>query len=180
MTSDETVRAVGAHLFSDPGAKVYAVLDGASIEDLLPKLYGLKPEHACLYRGELEPDLQETAPYLVRLEPGAPFTHWVLGEGWGKHWGIFVRTGEDLKLMHRHFRKFLRVQDSKGKTLLFRYYDPRVLRVYLPTCNAGETEMFFGPVKAFMMEGENPSDLLRFVPTPEGPQLETKKVAATP
>lgn len=179
MTPEETARSVGKQLFSDYEAAVYAVLDGASIEDLLQKLYELKPEHACLYRGELEPDLAETAPYLVRLESGSPFTIWILEKGWGKHWGIFARAPQDLKTMHRHFRKFLRVQDSKGKTLLFRYYDPRVLRVYLPTCNAEETGMFFGPIRAFLMEGEEPTDLLGFVPGPGGPLLEAKKLTAT-
>jgi hypothetical protein len=30
--------------------------------------------------------------------------------------------------------------------LLFRYYDPRVLRVYLPSCRPSELETVFGPV----------------------------------
>ncbi|MCK7510898.1 MAG: DUF4123 domain-containing protein [Desulfobacterales bacterium] len=71
---------------------VYAVLDGASIKSLGPKLYNLRPEHVCLYRGRLEPDMAEVAPYLVRLEQDSAFAQWVLGDGWGKHWGIFAVT----------------------------------------------------------------------------------------
>ena len=51
-----------------------------------------------------------------------------------------------LEELRRHFRKFLKVEDPKGKSLIFRYYDPRVLRVYLPTCNAMELQTVFGPV----------------------------------
>jgi hypothetical protein len=64
--------------------------------------------------------------------------------------------------MRRHFRSFLTVYDPDGKPLLFRYYDPRVLRVYLPTCDARELETVFGPVVAYLLEGEDPGDLLRF------------------
>ena len=54
----------------------------------------------------------------------------------------------------RHFRQFLRVRDEAGREFFFRFYDPRVLRVYLPTCNSEELRTFFGPVELFSMEGE--------------------------
>jgi hypothetical protein len=44
----------------------------------------------------------------------------------------------------------------------FRYYDPRVMRIYLPTCNAGELRTLFGPVGLYVMEGEDPTTLLRY------------------
>jgi len=46
--------------------------------------------------------------------------------------------------------------------LIFRYYDPRVLRAYLPTCSPAELNTFFGPVTAFITEGENPGEILEF------------------
>ena len=155
---------VEAALFPPGGdAKAYAVLDGASIPDLLDKLYGAeRPQFECLFRGEMEPDMAEVAPYLVRLEPGSEFTRWVAGEGWGKHWGIFACSGEELLAMRQHFRRFLRVYDPDRKPMYFRFYDPRVARVYLPTCNAEELAAFFGPVAAYLMEDEQPGTLLRF------------------
>lgn len=135
----------------------YAVLDGASAPDLQDQLHQLRPEHECLYRGDLKPDLAEVAPYLVRLEPGSEFAEWVVATGWGKHWGVFaVVRDADFKAVHRHFRTFLVVHDPDGKPLYFRYYDPRVLRVYLPTCNGEELKQVFGPVERFVMEGEDP------------------------
>ena len=149
-------------LFADEEAHVYAVLDGASVGELLPKLYELEPEYECLYRGELEPDMAEVAPYLVRLEPETEFADWVVGEGWGRHWGVFAVTDADLRAAQKHFRSFLTVYDPAGKPLLFRYYDPRVLRIYLPTCNAEELRAVFGPVSCYLLEGEDPATLLRF------------------
>lgn len=158
----DIVQSVSQHLFTEEGSSVFAVLDGASVADLLDTLDRLKPEYECLYRGELKPDLQEAAPYLARLEPNSEFAEWVIGQGWGKHWGIFALTRADLREMRRHFRTFLMVYDSAGKPLYFRYYDPRVLRVYLPTCNAQELATVFGPVSSYLLEGEQPNTLLRF------------------
>lgn len=162
VISEAATQSLYDRLFADEAAHVYAVLDGASVEELLPKLYELEPEHECLYRGELEPDMAEVAPYLVRLEPETEFAGWVVEEGWGRHWGVFAVTEVDLRDAHRHFRSFLTVYDPAGKPLLFRYYDPRVLRVYLPTCNAEELRTVFGPVSCYLLEAEDPNTLIRF------------------
>jgi len=139
------------------------LLDGASVPDLLDHLYGNpRPEFICLYRGELKPDMAEVAPYLVQLKPDTPFTDWIIAEGWGKHWGIFVTAKVELAELRKHFRTFTIVKDPDGKMLYFRYYDPRVLRVYLPTCNAQETATVFGPVESYLLEDEAPATLLRF------------------
>lgn len=141
-------------IFAVEDQSVYAVLDGASVPDLRIKLQEAKEEWACLYRGELEPDLAATAPYLIKLRRESPFTDWILAEGWGNHWGIFAITPVGLEALRRHFRRFLRVQDHTGGVLYFRYYDPRVLRVYLPTCNAPEIRFVYGPITRFIAEEE--------------------------
>ncbi len=162
MADEAAVQKLHRHLFSVPDGKVYALLDGASVKGLLKKLHECRPEHVCLYWGKLEPDIAEVAPYLVRLEPEADFTQWVLEEGWGKHWGIFAVTKEILRTMRQHFRRFTMVRAPDGKNLLFRFYDPRVLRVFLPSCKQWELKDFFGPVLAYAMEDEPPARMLRF------------------
>jgi hypothetical protein len=47
--------------------------------------------------------------------------------------GIFASAREDIEGLRRQLRRLLRVQTEEGKTLLFRFYDPRVLRLYLPS-----------------------------------------------
>ncbi|MCG7851384.1 MAG: DUF4123 domain-containing protein, partial [Methanosarcinaceae archaeon] len=81
----------------------------------------------------------------------------------GNHWGIFAITAKevDLRTVRRHFRRFLMVKDPEGKQIYFRYYDPRVLNVFLPTCNSEELSVVFGPVSSYIMEDED-SSVLRF------------------
>ena len=152
----------GLELFGYPDVNVYAVLDGASVEGLLGKLQEHQPECYCLYREELTPDVAEVAPYLVALEPGRPFADWAIEKGWGRHWGIFALCEEGCRAMRQHFRRFVKVESPEGKPLYFRFYDPRVLRAFLPTCNGAELAELFGPIACYIMEGEDPNTVLRF------------------
>jgi hypothetical protein len=168
------VESIASHLFSEEDTNVFAVLDGASVPDLQDRLYELQPEYECLYTGELEPDMAEVAPYLVHLD-GAEFTNWVLEKGWGNHWGIFSVTAVDLGALKRHLRTLLTVYDTTGKPMLFRFYDPRVWRVFLPTCTANELDTAFGPVDRYMVEDEEPAGLISF--RRERGSLERRKVS---
>ena len=151
-------------LWPDDESAAFAVLDGANTPDLLDKLYDDGgPEFECLYAGELEPDIAEVAPYLARLEPESEFKKW-LQSGWGEHWGIYavVPAEMDLPEVRRHLRKLNMVYGPDSKPLLFRWYDPRVLRIMLPTCNRGQLEEIFGPMKKFILEGETPEQGIAF------------------
>ena len=150
-------------LFADPKLNAYAVLDGASNPALLDHLYdGERPEFACLYRGELEPDMAECAPYLARLEQGKPFTQWVIANCLGKHWGIFALSREGLHGLLQHLRKHTMVYSRDNQPQLFRYYDPRVLRWFLRKCDAEQLADFFGPVVAFFAEAGDAESHVRF------------------
>lgn len=149
-------------LFPNTGEGTYAIIDGAACEDLLPKLDEHQPEHFCLYAGDLAPDLEECAPYLVKLEPEEEFTRWLVDEGWDKFWSIFANSKTGLRGLRKHFRTFLQVKGPDNRTLYFRYYDPRVLRNYLPTCNAGELDTVFGPVGAYLTSSREPGTATRF------------------
>jgi hypothetical protein len=67
-----------------------------------------------------------------------------------------------MEKLRRHLRRLLLVKDTGGRRLVFRYYDPRVLRKYLPTCFPAELEEMFGPIERFWMEAEEPSTMLSF------------------
>ena len=150
-------------LFVDSKLNAYAVLDGASNPALLDHLYaGERPEFACLYRGDLEPDIAECAPYLARLEQNSPFTQWLNAHCLGQHWGIFALSRADLPTLLQHLRKHNMVYDPNNRPLLFRYYDPRVLREFLPLCDSGQLTEFFGPVEAFFAEADDGENHLRF------------------
>lgn len=133
-------------------ANVFAILDGASVEGLRMRLYETRPPHYCLFRGELEPDMAEVAPYMVGLIPETPFTEWILDQPLGGHWGIFARTRQSIIEMRKHFRSLVTIYNEEGNPKIFRYYDPRVFRSFLPTCNGGELKEFFGTVSEYFAE----------------------------
>jgi hypothetical protein len=43
------------------------------------------------------------------------------------------------------------------ESLFFRFYDPRVMRNYLPTCPPAQLAEFFGPVDFYIAEAEEPA-----------------------
>ncbi len=141
--------------------RVFAIFDGASVDELMDSLDRWQPPIECLYRGGLEPDIAEVAPYLVEIEPGSEMAAWSLS-GWGNHWGVFLHSDLAAMELVKHFGKLVHVITPENKRMLFRFYDPRVLRNYLPTCQEREVGEFFGPVKAYFAEGEQPGQLCRF------------------
>lgn len=161
MLTGNAVSKLSDEVFGED-TNTFAVLDGASVRGLRQKLFAMVPQNICLYRGELEPDIAEVAPYVVKLDSGTEFSNWVITSGWGKHWGIFVQGYDDIRQMRAHFRSLLTVFDDAGRPLRFRYYDPRVLRLYLPTCNAEELRTVFGPLVSYLMEDEDPGTLIKF------------------
>lgn len=154
------LKALRSLIFEVRDESVYVILDGASVPHVLGLLHNRPEEVACLYRGELEPDLAAMAPYLVKLRKDSPLTTTILKEGWGQHWGVFVITPVGLEALRRHLRGFLRVRGPEGNVLYFRYYDPRVLPVFLPTCYAREIQTIFGPISRFIAEDEDSLDAL--------------------
>lgn len=147
-----------AAFFPPPGQHgappaVFALVDGARDDRIYRAVYDSQLEYECLFAGELSYDLTLAAPYLVRLDARAPFTRWLVEEGWGRSFGVFAWSRADTETLRRHFRRLLQVRDELGKKLFFRYYDPRVLRAYLPTCNGAELDEVFGPVGRFVTEG---------------------------
>jgi hypothetical protein len=136
-----------------PAPSVYAVLDGARDERIYRAVYDSRLEYECLFAGDLSYELALAAPYLVKLDARAAFTRWLLEEGWGKSFGIFAWTRADTETLRRHCRRLLQIKDEAGRRLFFRYYDPRVLRLYLPTCTAAELREVLGPLGRLLAEG---------------------------
>jgi hypothetical protein len=149
------------YLWNDQ-TKLYCVLDGASVPKLPKKLYDAQAPNYCLFSGDLAPDMQYVAPYVVLMLPGNALTDLIFSEGLGKHWGIFLHCRHSLKEMRRHFRSLVTVYDENANSMNFRFYDPRVITKFLPTCNAEELQTFFGKVDTFFAETEDGEKLVKF------------------
>jgi hypothetical protein len=58
------------------------------------------------------------------------------------------------ELFH-HLREIFVVTDEEGQEYFFRYYDPRVVRSFLPTCTESELRELFGIVVVWIAEAED-------------------------
>lgn len=156
---------------------VWMIIDGARDKRIYFDVINSHLDSTCLYSGDLSPDLEHVAPYLVQLEMGDKYSRDLISRGWDYSWGVFLRSGTTMEKLRRHLRTLLTVKDWTGRKLLFRYYDPRVLRNFLPTCTSEELKTVFGPVQKFWTEAEGGQYLLRFE-FAKGRLVETE-VAAT-
>jgi hypothetical protein len=149
-------------LLTNTPEPLYAVLDAA--RDLAALNWTRESGEECqsLYDGASARDLEMFAPYLVRFSKPSPLIGRLVAKAWGKSWGIYLTSAATFPDLRKHFRHFLMAEIEPARTVYFRFYDPRVLRVYLPTCLPEEVRQFFGPVSSFLLEDEDPSLLLRF------------------
>jgi hypothetical protein len=163
-TTDSPARTSSVHdcviqALQEQKGSVYAILDAARDPLILARLFDCTEEHQSLYEGTKGDELMAFAPYLVALPRGSAFLETIVREGWGKCWGVYLTCEEPFKEVRKHLRHFLMVQMEAGKQVYFRFYDPRVLRVFLPTCNTQETIEFFGPIRQWLVEGDDPAEV---------------------
>ena len=168
LARDPAVESVIGRLTSS-GTPLFCVVDAAADPTILQRLQS-HPEQTLqsLYEGASAQNLAPWAPYLVSLPSQSPLLHTLLGEGWGKAWASFCTTHVPFSELRRHLRRFLMVQLEDGPEVYFRFYDPRVLREFLPTVTHAELLHFFGPVQEWLFEATNPGTLLRSRCTGEG------------
>jgi hypothetical protein len=157
---------------------LYALLDAAREPSVLKVILESKEEHQSLYEGPQGAQLAHFAPYLIRVPQKSALLDTLVQQAWSKSWGVFVTCDMPLKELRTHFRHFLTVKLPDGSQVYFRYYDPRVLRLFLPTCFPEETTQFFGPVKHFLMEAEDPKLALHFTRGTKG--TDTKELHLAP
>jgi hypothetical protein len=142
MLDNQTIDRIKEHLFSSE-LNIYAVIDGAACPELRFKIYDWEPKSVCLWSGDLEPDMQEVAPYMVLLDRDSTFTDWLISQGWNNNWNIFINTELDFKAFRKQIRKLLLVKSPKGQDMVFRFYDPRVFKVFKESWNEEQVEVIF-------------------------------------
>jgi hypothetical protein len=172
---DSVVRTRAATLaeVKKPAAegRLYAILDACDAPLLYQKIRELaESDVACLPRGNLAPEVEAQAPHIVRVDP--KLLDWIHETVWQTPWGIFLVANTDLRALRKHLRKLLIVQDAQGDAVYFRFYDPRVLATYLPTCTDSELRVFLGPALAYAVgdpKGGGVTYYLREGPVAAGP-----------
>ncbi|HVZ33234.1 MAG TPA: DUF4123 domain-containing protein [Polyangiaceae bacterium] len=164
------------HFLRETPMPLFALLDAARAPRVMQLLLTHGEVYYSLYDGPEAERYAEVAPYLVELPPMSRLTEALVREHWGQSLGCFLFAQADFKSVRRQLRKFLLVEGEGAKKVYFRFYDPRVLRTFLPTCSAEECATFFGPIGHFVIEGEAPRTAWVFSRTSGGVRREVVRL----
>jgi pSer/pThr/pTyr-binding forkhead associated (FHA) protein len=144
-----------------PPARVFALVDGAKAFELAFEGRLMGNRLYTLFTGALAVQLAHVGPCLVELSAVAPFLQkWI--DGLGNSAGVLFRTEADLVTLYGHLRHLFVATDERGREYFFRFYDPRVLRVFLPTCTEDELLEFFGPIQEWVVEQADGTGVVRY------------------
>jgi len=147
---------------------LFAIVDAARDVKALAAVRQTGEYYESLFDGQLGAATAEAAPYLVAIPKNSALLPALLRLGWGRSWAIYFTSFLPFTEARKHLRRFLVVRSEDGREMYFRFYDPRVLRVFLPTCTVPEAMQFFGALSFYMMEAEDPKRITQFNCTPYG------------
>ena len=142
--------------------RLFAIVDAARDDRILILVRESVERYQSLYEGTDGEALEHVAPHLVELPKGSGLLRRLVREGWENRWASFMETNLSFKELRRHLRRFLMVADADTrKKMYFRFYDPGVLRTFVPASTVKQRSEFFGEINAFYVENES-GDVARF------------------
>jgi hypothetical protein len=149
------------------GDNVYAVLD-ASRDSRIPAFVDASGEpYAAL-------DAAGKIPaFVVALPREARLLDVLIKDGWSHGWGFYCTSPASLEELCVHWRSYLFLHTEDGRTVTFRFWDPRVLRALAPVMPAREAAEFFGPMSRMIVESEKPEIAVELSLTPRGGRQQT-------
>ncbi|MEO7034540.1 MAG: DUF4123 domain-containing protein [Polyangiaceae bacterium] len=152
LAAEQHARAVA--FFAEQRQPIFAIVDAARSLAALSAVVTHGELYYSLYDGAPGEQLADVAPHLVSLPQRSALLATLLRDHWGDSRVTFLFADADFKSVRRQLRRFLMVEDEQNKKMYFRFYDPRVLRAFLPTCTPAECMDFFGPIAWFVVETE--------------------------
>ncbi|NJO18675.1 MAG: DUF4123 domain-containing protein [Thioploca sp.] len=143
---------------------LFAILDAARDEKILATLlFETAPDtYQSLFEGLRAQKLIKVSPYLVQLSGQPQLLKTLIDTGWGNSWGIYLTCAQPFHQLLEHLRSLTMVTLEDGKKAFFRFYDLRVLRVFLKICSQEQGMEFFGSINSYWMEGKEATQLLQF------------------
>ena len=114
-------------------APIWGVVDAARDEAIYPLVAQAveQGQAQCLYDGPPAIKYARYAPYLLQLDVGNVLAKAWLARGGASHWGIFIQSRLSAQKLKRHLKHFVTAQTYQRRTVWVRFYDPRVLPVWL-------------------------------------------------
>ncbi|HZF50791.1 MAG TPA: DUF4123 domain-containing protein [Polyangiaceae bacterium] len=134
---------------------LFAILDAGRSARIRTLLAEAVDEYRSLHDGIEAVTMADVAPYLTRLQKDSHLLGRLVDEGWGQSWGVYFTSPAPFRDVRAHLQRLLVVKTKEDDRLLqFRFYDPRVLRVFLPTCTVRQTGEIYSDIERFVCEDE--------------------------
>ena len=141
-------------------ATLYALVDAARSDQVLPRLASGQSDYQSLFVGTEKEPLFSAGPFLVSPGGDRALLKWLATEAWGESMVLFITSQAPCDQLLHHLQSLLKAITEENDERFFRYYDPRVLRNYLPNCDSDSGWRFMGPVARLMVEAEEGGRLL--------------------
>jgi len=141
---------------------IYAVIDAAKIKKLTNELIIVDEQKVkILFDGQEAIELEEVAPYLVKLNKEDEFSTWVAKNVYGNSGAIFIKSTNDIETLAEHLKPFIPVTrevEHEGRTITQKgylaYYDPRVFPNWIESETQNRQAEFFSNIREVLCEDE--------------------------
>ncbi|WP_186002307.1 DUF4123 domain-containing protein [Mycobacterium sp. KBS0706] len=133
-------------------ARLYVVADCSRDRTIRTLLQALGEESVSLYQGEALAEYGDESPWLATAGPHAELWTWLVEEGLGRRWGVFIVSTLPFPELRSHLRKFAKVRTTDGASLFFRFFDPQVLAGQVRVFSKEQRERFYAGIATLGFE----------------------------
>lgn len=139
-------------LADNPQSRLFALLDPSRDTRMTTIAEGLTSRAECLYIGSARDEFEDDAPWLAQCDPMDGFSDFLIDEGIGQRWCVFIVSDASFDKLFRHLRHLTKIRQVGGDSLFFRYFDPEVIGSILPFLTSDQRRYLFGPASALLLE----------------------------
>lgn len=115
-------------------------------------LQAMTDQCECLYRGQARVNHADSAPWIVSIGSDTATLDWIMEEVYGTRGCIFFTSPHSLDRNANHFRKFIKVKNSSGELIFFRFFDPLLLNGFMEVFSRHQREAFFDGISTIYAE----------------------------
>lgn len=117
-----------------------------------------------LLKGTKDDSIKNAGPFIVQFNEEQKPVHEDLKE-FGNY--VLLSSKSPIDQLANHFREFI-YQTVKEQEFFFRFWDPRVLQKFFPTCSLKQLDQFFRSVKIFLMKESANENAIGYFLSTEG------------
>lgn len=146
--------------FFDSG-RTFLLIDGAKVENLSEIIYKEIPDASCdsLYRGTELADMSEISPWLVQADPESSLFSKCFDDWMNRGVAIALQADAAFDELVTHFRGLVIGTLASGDEVVFRFYDPEIVRQLLsPDTQNENAKRLLGPCHAVAVQDRRGGD----------------------